>query len=105
MEYPTFSSLPDYSLALNVHPEVLRPAKSTQVFLIFLCLETNTEVVARLQVATACFSNRLPDLNKRKLNSSAGNAIKLSFQNIQFSINVENQNSIQCKMSLRGKPV
>jgi hypothetical protein len=30
-------------------------AISTQVFLVFLCLQTNAEMVPKYQVATACF--------------------------------------------------
>jgi hypothetical protein len=41
-----------------MHPE--GPAISTQVFLVFVCLQANAEMVPKFHVATACFSYSPP---------------------------------------------
>jgi hypothetical protein len=43
--------------------KALLPAIFTKVFMIFLCLEENAEIVANMKVATACFSCSSPDIN------------------------------------------
>jgi hypothetical protein len=42
-------------------------AISTQVFLVFLCLKANAEMVHKFQVATACFSCSPPDFKLIKI--------------------------------------
>jgi hypothetical protein len=45
----------------------IRPAVSTQVFLVFLCLQANAEMVPKFHVATACFSCSPPNFKLIKI--------------------------------------
>jgi hypothetical protein len=79
-----------------MHPKILRPAISTQVFLVFLCLQENTEMVPKFQVATARFSCSPPYLNSSNLSPCCCRTIKLlNFSNHHFIIH-EKQNSAVC---------
>jgi hypothetical protein len=54
--------------------EVLRPATSTQVLVVFLCLQANAEMVPKFRATTVCFSCRPPPrpyLTSSKLSSLA----------------------------------
>jgi hypothetical protein len=57
--------------------KVLRPAISTQVFLVFLCLKANAEMVPKFPVATACFSCSPPDLDPSNSHLTSRHATKL----------------------------
>jgi hypothetical protein len=52
--------------------KVLRPAISTQVFLVFLCLQANAKMVPKCQVPTACFSCSPPDFKLIKITPCCG---------------------------------
>jgi hypothetical protein len=49
--------------------EVLRRANSAQVFLTFLHLQVNAEMVPKIQVRTVSFPSSTPDLNSSALSS------------------------------------
>jgi hypothetical protein len=53
-----FHLWPIYWLSLVCSLQVLRPDLSTQVLVVFLRLQANTEMVRKSQVAIACFSWR-----------------------------------------------
>jgi hypothetical protein len=53
----------------------MRAAVSTQVFLVFLRLQANAEMVPKFQVATVCFPCSPPELNSSKLSPNAVKAI------------------------------
>jgi hypothetical protein len=56
----------------NLNLKVLRPAISTQVFLVFLCLQANAEMVPKFQVATARFSCSPPNFKLIKITPRCG---------------------------------
>jgi hypothetical protein len=59
--------------------KVLRPAISTQVFLVFLCLQSNAEMLPKFQVATACFSCSPPNFKFIKITPVADAADLIVF--------------------------
>jgi hypothetical protein len=61
------------------------------VFLVYLCLCENSEMVPKLQVSAAWFSCSPPNLNVSKLIPFAVKANKLPFKMIQFDTNSKNQ--------------
>jgi hypothetical protein len=55
--------LPDCWLVVSMHPEGPATDHLTQVFLVFLCLKANAEMVPKFQVATASLSCNSPFVN------------------------------------------
>jgi hypothetical protein len=79
--------------------KVLRPAISTQVFLVFLYLQANAEMVPKFQVATACFSCSPSDFKLIKITPRCGCRRRNCFPNYR-----QNNQKFKIPLSVCLKP-